>query len=121
MSLVACTLLFAACGKKERTPEQEAERSKRIMEMLLKEEGASDEEMAQVRCIMDLNKTVAPLKGKLTREHKIALRDQLELIEESPEECLKTIEMLNKFEQEIKTKESEKEPEKEQIKGVRVH
>lgn len=104
--LVACTLVLTACGNKNASQsEPAAEKGEKMMDMLMKADGASAEEMAQVKCMMNLTAKLGSLKSKLTSEHKSFLREQFELLEDSPEECQKTLDTLNKFEIEIKSKE----------------
>lgn len=95
-------LLITACGKKKMSEqERAAERGERIMEMLLDEEGASDEERAQLRCMMNLTKTLKPLKSKLKDEHKLALRESFKSMEDSASECEKTLALVKKIKNEL--------------------
>ncbi len=103
--LLACTLVFTACGNKNASQEdQSSDKNEKILEMLMKAEGASEEEKAQVKCMIDLTAKMATLKGKLTSNQKEELGEQFDLMEDSPEECINILDTLSQFELEILSK-----------------
>lgn len=102
MSIVISSLLLSSCGNKNNSDEEKsAKRDEKMVEILLKEEGASEKERAEVRCMMELTKKIGPLKTKLTKEHKLALSDQFDRLNESFDECENTLELLGKIQEDI--------------------
>jgi len=107
VNLMVCSVLLMACGNNDKTDSQKAaERGEAVVEMLLKEEDASDDEMAALRCMMDVRKKFSMVRAHLNQEQKLILKAQFELLEE-PDECQKTLGILDQFAQEIESRETQ--------------